>query len=98
MKIVFAILLGLCSSVPGFTQVTAIKAGRLIDPDAGTVLTDQVILIDNNKIQAVGKAMPIPSGAKLIDLSSMTVLPGLIDCHTQLADAASDNGDPPSTL
>ena len=98
MKIVFAILLGLCSSVPGFTQVTAIKAGRLIDPDAGTVLTDQVILIDNNKIQAVGKALPIPSGAKLIDLSSMTVLPGLIDCHTHLADGAPDNGDPLSQL
>ena len=98
MKIVFAILLGLCFSVPGFTQVTAIKAGRLIDPDAGTALTDQVILIDNNKIEAVGKALPIPSGAKLIDLSSMTVLPGLIDCHTHLADGAPDNGDPLSQL
>ena len=91
-------LLGLCFSVLGFTQVTAIKAGRLIDPDAGTALTDQVILIDNNKIEAVGKALPIPSGAKLIDLSSMTVLPGLIDCHTHLADGAPDNGDPLSQL
>ena len=94
MKIVFAILLGLCCSVSAFTQVTAIKAGRLIDPDAGTVLIDQVILIENGNIQAVGKALPIPSGAKLIDLSSMTVLPGLIDCHTHLADGAPDNGDP----
>jgi imidazolonepropionase-like amidohydrolase len=98
MKMLLAFLLGLSCSVSGFTQVTAIKAGRLIDPDAGTALTDQVILIDNNKIQAVGKALPIPSGAKLIDLSSMTVLPGLIDCHTHLADGAPDNGDPLSQL
>jgi imidazolonepropionase-like amidohydrolase len=71
-------------------QTTAIKAGRLVDPDAGTVLTDQVILIQDNKIQAVGKGLAIPAGANVIDLSKMTVLPGLIDCHTHLADA----GDP----
>ena len=67
-------------------QITAIKAGRLVDPDAGTVLSDQVILIDDNKIKAVGKALSIPAGARIIDLSHMTVLPGLIDCHTHLAD------------
>jgi len=71
-------------------QTTAIKAGRLVDPDAGTVLTDQIILIQDNKIQAVGKGLAIPTGANVIDLSKMTVLPGLIDCHTHLADA----GDP----
>ena len=71
-------------------QTTAIKAGRLVDPDASTVLTDQIILIQDNKIQAVGKGLAIPTGANVIDLSKMTVLPGLIDCHTHLADA----GDP----
>ena len=67
--------------------MTAIKAGRLVDPQAGTVLTDQVILIRDNKIEAVGKGLAIPADAKVIDLSQMTVLPGLIDCHTHLADA-----------
>jgi len=67
-------------------QITAIKAGHLVDPDSGSVLTDQVIIINNNKVQAVGKGLPIPAGAKLIDLSSMTILPGLIDCHTHVAD------------
>jgi imidazolonepropionase-like amidohydrolase len=79
-------------------QVTAIKAGHLIDPDSATVLSDQVILIRDNKIEAVGKALPIPAGAKVIDLSNMTVLPGLIDCHTHLADGVEDNGDPLSVL
>lgn len=70
-------------------QVTAIRAGRLIDPDAGTVLTDQVVLIQANKIQAVGKGLAIPAGANVIDLSTKTVLPGLIDCHTHIADGES---------
>jgi len=69
-----------------FAQVTVIKAGRLVDPDAGTVLQDQVIVIRDHKIAEVGKALAIPAAAKVIDLSGMTVLPGLIDCHTHVAD------------
>ena len=66
-------------------QLTAIRAGRLIDPDSGTVLTNQVILIKDRKISAVGASLPIPPNATVIDLSGKTVLPGLIDCHTHVA-------------
>jgi imidazolonepropionase-like amidohydrolase len=74
-------------------QVTAIRAGKLIDPDSATVLSDQVILIRDNKIEKVGKGIEIPFNAAIIDLSNRTVLPGLIDCHTHLADGARD-GEP----
>ena len=84
----------LFSTVAASAQVTAIRAGRLIDVDSGTVSTDQVILVHDNKIEAVGKGLAIPSGASVIDLSHMTVLPGLIDCHTHLADGAHGSGDP----
>ena len=90
--------LWLSCALSGTAQVTAIKAGRLIDPEAGAVRNDQVILIRDNKIEAVGKDLAIPAGTKVIDLSKMTVLPGLIDCHTHLADGAPDNGDPLSYL
>jgi imidazolonepropionase-like amidohydrolase len=93
----FAMILWLLCAQAAFSQVTAIKAGRLIDPDASAVLTDQVILIRQDKIEAVGKGLAIPAGARIIDLSNMTVLPGLIDCHTHLADGHGD-GEPFNVL
>lgn len=90
----FAILVCALPSIAA-AQVTVIRAGRLVDPDSGTVLTEEVIVVDRGKIQAVGKGVPIPAGAKVIDLSDKTVLPGLIDCHTHLVDGLTAvNGDP----
>jgi imidazolonepropionase-like amidohydrolase len=71
-------------------QVTAIRAGKIIDPDSGTVLTNQTILIRGSKIEKVGKGIEVPAGATIVDLAKMTVLPGLIDCHTHLADGVHD--------
>jgi len=100
VKWLLAVAVGLCGfhGLGTMAQVTAIKAGRMVDPGAGTVLNDQVILVRDNKIEAVGKGLTIPGDAKVIDLSQMTVLPGLIDCHTHLADGPTDDGDPFSQL
>ena len=62
--------------------VTVIKAGRLLDPDAGTVALNQVIVIEGERIKAVGANLAVPAGATVIDLSKMTVMPGLVDAHT----------------
>ena len=80
------------TSVPAAQQppaqpspVTAIRAGRLIDPDTGTVSTNQAILVQDGRIREVGSNLTIPAGATVIDLSKLTVLPGLVDAHNHLA-------------
>ena len=78
------------------TNTTAIKCGRLINPVDGLVTTNAVIIVTGDRIAQVGVNLPIPAGAKLIDLTAYTVLPGLIDCHTHvLLQPEDERGAPP---
>ena len=97
LKNIFMVAVTLVLSASAVAQVTVVRAGRLIDPDLGTVLSNQVILIKDGRIQAVGRELAFPANATVIDLSDKTVLPGLIDCHTHVADGQSD-GEPFNVL
>jgi imidazolonepropionase-like amidohydrolase len=79
------------NTMSGQSQIKAIKAGRLIDVVSGTVLKNQVILIDNTKIIEIGGTISIPKDAEIIDLSNYSVLPGLMDCHTHMTSEPSDD-------
>ena len=65
-------------------KVIAIKAGRLIDGISNTVINNAFIIIEGDKIIAVGSDVKVPAGAEVIDLKNSTVMPGLIDCHTHV--------------
>jgi imidazolonepropionase-like amidohydrolase len=67
-------------------QIVAVRAGRLFDSRSGQLLTKQVVLVEGERITAVGPEdqVKIPSGSRVINLSQATVLPGLIDCHTHI--------------
>ena len=79
------VALTLAATSPLAAQVLAIKAGRLVDPETGTVATNQVILVRDGKFTAIGANIAIPPGTEVIDLSNLTVLPGLVDAHNHLA-------------
>ena len=68
--------------------VILVKAGRLLDPRTGNVLSPAAVLIENGKIKQVGSPSQVqadaPAGVKALDLGSATLLPGLIDSHTHL--------------
>jgi imidazolonepropionase-like amidohydrolase len=70
---------------------TAIRAAQLLDVKSGALINNAVVLIEGERISAVGAGLPIPSGAIVIDLGNMTIMPGLIDSHTHLL--SSSDGD-----
>lgn len=65
-----------------------LKAARLLDVRTGKLQSDQAILIEGERIKAVGPAATLQAqagaAARVIDLGNVTMLPGLIDTHTHL--------------
>ena len=62
-------------------QVVVVRAGRLFDAHTGAMSTNQIVLIRGDRIAEVGGSVRVPQGARVIDLSTATVLPGMIDGH-----------------
>ncbi len=64
--------------------VKAVRARAWLDVVAGRIVENPVVLIEGDRITAVGPGLAIPPGAEVLDLGDVTILPGLIDCHTHL--------------
>ena len=84
MKRLLASLLLLAATAAG-AEVVALKGGTVIDTARGIALRDQVILVEEGKIKAIGAQVSVPAGARVVDLAGHWIMPGLIDAHTHLA-------------
>jgi imidazolonepropionase-like amidohydrolase len=74
-------------------QIYVIKAGRLIDGRSAVARNNVTVVVQGNKITAIGEKAAIPKDAIVLDLSDKTVMPGFIDAHTHIMfDGADDYG------
>ena len=86
------LLLIVLVAVPLMAQSFVILSGQVIDGKSSSPLSNAAVVVEGNRIVAVGKqaAIPIPSNAIVIDLGTSTVLPGLIDAHVHPLIAVDD--------
>lgn len=91
-------IVALAAASAAQAETRYVHAGRLIDTEHGRVLTDQRIDISDGRVTAAGPWSAPPAGASIVDWSALTVLPGLIDCHTHIADGYADSSDPAEAL
>jgi imidazolonepropionase-like amidohydrolase len=90
------LLLCLLITAPVFAQnVIAIRAGGVVDPVKGSVAKNQVILVENGKIKAIGPDVAVPAGAQTIDLPNEWITPGLMDAHVHLTLTEVTGGNAP---
>jgi len=65
-------------------NLIALRAARLLDVRSGRLIANAVVVIDGERIKAMGEKLAVPPGAQVIDLGDATLLPGLIDAHTHI--------------
>ena len=72
------------SPPPASGRAVVLHAARLLDIESGKIITPGEVLVQGERIAAVGSAVKPPAGAEVVDLGDRTLLPGLIDAHVHL--------------
>jgi imidazolonepropionase-like amidohydrolase len=93
IHLILAFALIILLSPRALAKTTAIRAGAVVDPASASVAYNQIILVEGGLIKAIGPEIVIPADAAIVDLSTQTVLPGLMDAHTHLFSAIDPKWD-----
>jgi imidazolonepropionase-like amidohydrolase len=93
-RLAIAFILSFASGL-GAQETIALKASRMIDPRRDAPIDNAVVVIRGDRIEAAGtaSAVTVPAGARVLDLSGYTILPGLMDCHVHITMTPGDGGD-----
>ena len=73
------------------TEVVVLKAARMFDGRGDTTVPNGVVIVESGRITAAGSGLPVPAGARVIDLGDATLLPGFIDAHVHLTGESSED-------
>ncbi len=89
-----AAVAGLAAAGAARAETVYLTAARMIDPVAGKTVERPAVVIENDRVKAVGTtaSLPAPAGARLVDLGAQTILPGLIDMHVHMTARADQGG------
>jgi imidazolonepropionase-like amidohydrolase len=95
MKIMSRVLLalfclGIAANAADQTSIV-LKAARMFDGKSKALVPNAVVIVQGDKIVDVGSNLPVPEGAKVIDLGDVTLSPGFMDAHTHLTTDFSGN-------
>lgn len=94
-----ALVGALLSASPGRgAEIVYVHAGRLLDVESGKTATDRLIKLVDGRIESVAAWTGAPADGRIVDWSRFTVLPGLIDMHTHVADGYGQTSDPAEPL
>ncbi len=89
-SVVIVLAAALVFSVPAVsTAATIVLKGARVHTAAGPAIENAVLLIENGRIAAVGRDVAVPAGAEVLDVTGMTIIPGLIDAYSHLGMTAS---------
>ncbi len=87
-------LMVLITPLAALADVLVITADRLVDVEAGKLINNPMVIVEDNKIAQIGEQgkLDTPAGAKVIKLEGQTILPGLMDMHVHLTGDADMHG------
>jgi imidazolonepropionase-like amidohydrolase len=93
---IFIVAIGLAAAAAAsFAQqpssVIALRAARLFDGASDASVAEAVVIVQDGRISAAGSRLPVPAGARVVDLGDATILPGFVDAHVHVTGEASDD-------